>query len=124
MYAYPDWEFPENNFEEERSDVYWAGWALAEYQWFTCKRYKDVFSRIPFSEIVSMYSVHHEMDIEHFIAAKEKDGAEQMLPELSSEIQSVYRQTKEGNGQRWLMIDLEDEGEIFEDILRLIVLRV
>ena len=25
------------------------------------------------------------------------------------EIQKIYRETKEGNGQRWLMIDLEDE---------------
>ena len=52
---------------EERSEVYWAGWALAEYQWATCRRFKDIFSRIPLSEIVTMYSVYHEMDIGHFI---------------------------------------------------------
>lgn len=66
-YAYPDKEYPEKPFSEERSNIYWAGWALAEYQWSTRKRFKDIFTRISFSEIISMYSVYHEMDIEHFI---------------------------------------------------------
>lgn len=66
-YAYPDREFPDRIFSEERSDVYWAGWALAEYQWETGKRFKDIFSRIELSEIISMYGVYHEMDIGHFI---------------------------------------------------------
>ena len=66
-YAYPNWKFPERIFSEDRSDVYWAGWALAEYQWVTGKRFKDIFSRVSFSEIVLMYRVYHEMDIGHFI---------------------------------------------------------
>ena len=66
-YAYPNWKFPEKIFSEDRSNAYWAGWALAEYQWATCKRFKDIFSRISLSQIVSMYHVYHEMDIEHFI---------------------------------------------------------
>ncbi|MDD7390585.1 MAG: helix-turn-helix transcriptional regulator [Lachnospiraceae bacterium] len=66
-YADPHRELPERIFSEERSDVYWAGWALAEYQWETAKRFKDIFSRIAFSEIISMYRVYHEMDIRHFI---------------------------------------------------------
>ena len=66
-YAYPNWKFPEKIFSEDRSNVYWAGWALAEYQWATCKRFKDIFSRISLSQIISMYHVYHEMDIEHFI---------------------------------------------------------
>lgn len=67
MYAYTNYKFPKKIFSEERSEVYWAGWALAEYQWDTCRRFKDIFSRIPLSEIVTMYSVYHEMDIGHFI---------------------------------------------------------
>lgn len=65
--VYPLRTFPEKSFSLERSPVYWAGWALAEYQWSTGKRFKDIFSRISLSEIISMYSVYHEMDIEHFI---------------------------------------------------------
>ena len=66
-YAYPDREFPESILSEDRSPAYWAGWALAEYQWAAGKRFKDIFSRISLSEILSMYRVYHEMDIEHFI---------------------------------------------------------
>ena len=66
-YAYPNWKFPGRIFSEDRSNMYWAGWALAEYQWATCKRFKDIFSRISLTDIISMYSVYHEMDIEHFI---------------------------------------------------------
>ena len=66
-YAYRNYKFPDRVFSEDRSNVYWAGWALAEYQWITCKRFKDIFSRVSLAEIISMYSVYHEMDIEHFI---------------------------------------------------------
>lgn len=66
-YAYPNRELPKKEYSEERSSVYWAGWALAEYQWLTCKRFKDIFSKISLSEIISMYSVYHEMDIGQFI---------------------------------------------------------
>lgn len=54
-------------FTQDRSPEYWAGWALAEYQWYTGKRLKDIFIRIPLSHIIEMYSVYHEMDISRFI---------------------------------------------------------
>ena len=66
-YAYPNRMFPEEFISGDRSNIFWAGWALAEYQWTTCKRFKDIFSRVSLAEIISMYSVYHEMDIEHFI---------------------------------------------------------
>ena len=66
-YAYPNLIFPDEFITGDRSDIFWTGWALAEYQWKTCKRFKDIFSRISIVEIISMYSVYHEMDIEHFI---------------------------------------------------------
>lgn len=66
-YVYPDMEFPERIFRKGRSKVYWVGWALAEYQWATCKRFKDIFSKVSFHEILLMYDVYHEMDIGHFI---------------------------------------------------------
>ena len=72
LYAYPNKEFPEKIFSEDRSNVYWAGWALAEYQWTTKKRFRDIFARISFTEIISMYNVYHEMDILHFIEALNK----------------------------------------------------
>lgn len=49
------------------SSEYWADWALAEYQCYCGKRYIDIFEHVKVSEIISMYSVYHEMDIFSFI---------------------------------------------------------
>ncbi len=78
-YADPNRQCPEAIPAEDRSQIYWAGWALAEYQWTTRKRFKDLFARVPLSEIIAMYSVYHEMDISHFIEDlnKKYDAVEQ-----------------------------------------------
>ena len=65
--AYGKKELPEPTQSEDRSPEYWAGWALASYQWYYARRFKDIFDRIPMKEIIGMYSVYHEMDISHFI---------------------------------------------------------
>lgn len=65
--AFPNKKFEEYTSAKSRSDLYWAGWALADYQWVTCKRFKDIFDKIPFSEIVLMYKAYHEMSAENFI---------------------------------------------------------
>ena len=65
--AYGKKELPEPTLSEDRSPEYWAGWALASYQWYYARRFKDIFERIPMNEIIGMYSVYHEMDISHFI---------------------------------------------------------
>lgn len=57
------------------------------------------------------------------VGAKEKEPVETILPELSTVTQDIYHQTKEGNGQRWLMIDLEDADGVYEDVLKLIAIR-
>ena len=58
---------PKPSQSEDRSPEYWAGWALASYQWYYARRFRDIFDRIPLKEIIGMYSVYHEMDISHFI---------------------------------------------------------
>lgn len=57
------------------------------------------------------------------VGVKEKEIVEAALPEMCTEIQEIYYQTKEGNGQRWLMIDLNDADEIYADTLKLIDIR-
>ncbi|MBS6395566.1 MAG: DUF3788 domain-containing protein [Clostridiales bacterium] len=57
------------------------------------------------------------------IGKGEKEAAEQILPELPSVLGEIYHQTEEGNGQRWLMVDLEDQDEVYAGVKRLIQLR-
>lgn len=78
--TYKKKKLPEPQYSEEFSAVYWAGWALAEYQWYSGMRFKDIFAHIRLTEIILMYPVFHEMDISCFIRAmNEKCTAE--LPE-------------------------------------------
>lgn len=57
------------------------------------------------------------------IGRKEKERAEELLLTCAPVLQQIYEETKEGNGQRWMMIDLEDADEVYHDVLRLIELR-
>lgn len=57
------------------------------------------------------------------VGRKEKGVVENILPECTPEVQGIYNQTKEGNGQRWLMVDLEDKEGVYSDLLRLIQIR-
>lgn len=65
-YAYGESEFPRPSVLDGFSPEYWAGWALAEYQWKTGRRFETVFARVPLSEVVGMYPLFHEMDQLHF----------------------------------------------------------
>lgn len=58
------------------------------------------------------------------IGQKEKAKFEHMLPTFSTEIQEIYKVTKEGNHQKWLMIDLEDEDKKYEDVKKILKIRV
>lgn len=70
--TYQDKNAPEPRYAEDFSPAYWAGWALAEYQWYSGKRFRDIFRHTQLSEIIAMYSVYHEMDITKFIDAMEE----------------------------------------------------
>ena len=65
--TYKKKKLPEPRYSEGLSPEYWAGWALAEYQWYSGKRFKDIFEHVKMSEIIPMYSVYHEMDVSKFI---------------------------------------------------------
>ncbi|OUP50903.1 DUF3788 family protein [Lachnoclostridium sp. An181] len=46
-----------------------------------------------------------------------------LLPEYTPEVRNIYLQTQTGNGQKWLMIEVDDQDEVYNDILRLIDIR-
>ena len=71
---------PELRYSDDLSAAYWAGWALAEYQWYSGRRFKDIFEHVQFSAITLMYPVYHEMDVSHFIKAMETK-CQEALPE-------------------------------------------
>lgn len=59
-------KFPDPVFSFEKSPEFWAGWVLAQYQWRSALSFKEIFSRVGMSAIVSMYPKYHEMDYTRF----------------------------------------------------------
>lgn len=57
------------------------------------------------------------------VGRKEREPFEAMLPDCTPVLRDMYTRTKEGCGQRWLMIDLENRDELYRDVLRGIALR-
>lgn len=57
------------------------------------------------------------------IGRKEKESFETILPDCTPALREIYHNTKEGNGQRWLMVSLEDEDEMYLDVFRIIEIR-
>ncbi len=54
-------------YSSNRSAEYWAGWALAYYQWKTALSFSEIIKYIPIKSIVDMYPKYHEMDIRQFV---------------------------------------------------------
>lgn len=46
-----------------RTPEYWAGWALAQYQWYRGFTFAEIEEFAPMTDIVKMYSPYHEMSI-------------------------------------------------------------
>lgn len=53
----------------------------------------------------------------------ERPQFELLLPGLCEQIQNIYRMTEEGNGQRWLMFELDAEDEVYKGVMELIGIR-
>ena len=51
----------------DKSPEYWAGWALAYYQWFTSRSFMEILHAMSLNDIIRMYPLYHEMDLSHFV---------------------------------------------------------
>lgn len=50
----------------DRSPEYWAGWALAYYQWECNLSFRRITDAVSITEIIALYMPYHEMDIRQF----------------------------------------------------------
>lgn len=50
-----------------RSAEFWIGWAIAFYQWYSDRRFFEIFSAVPFEDLQRMYSPLHEADLTKFV---------------------------------------------------------
>ena len=50
-----------------RSKEYWIGWAVVYYQWYSCRKYSEIFKVFSFDNLQQMYYTLHEADITKFV---------------------------------------------------------
>ena len=50
-----------------RSIEYWIGWAVAYYQWYSGRKYSDIFKVVSYDNLKKMYYTLHEADISRFV---------------------------------------------------------
>ncbi len=50
-----------------KSPEYWLGWAVAYYQWYSGRSFRQIFKALPFSVLRQMYDTLHEADISKFV---------------------------------------------------------
>lgn len=59
-------DYPSLQPDEGRSPEFWIGWVLAAFQWrFACS-FREVFSRVPLTELLAWYPLYHEMGQDQF----------------------------------------------------------
>ncbi|MCR5790855.1 MAG: helix-turn-helix transcriptional regulator [Lachnospiraceae bacterium] len=50
----------------DKSPVYWSGWAVAYYEWYSNIPFERINEYVPIDEIRDMYNPYHEADITKF----------------------------------------------------------
>lgn len=54
---------PKPAWRENRSDLFWCGWILAYYQWYTNQSFASIWQAISIRTLQKMYVTLHEADI-------------------------------------------------------------
>ena len=57
------------------------------------------------------------------VGKKEKERTEALLGQMSEQFRTIYNNTVEGMGQRWLIFRLTGHDALYEDLLTLIKIR-
>lgn len=74
----------------ERSVEYWIGWIVAYYQWYSARRYSDIFKVLTFDDLKKMYYTLHEADISKFVDIAEERIKEYFKDTNLKRIRTVY----------------------------------
>lgn len=71
--AYISFSDTEDIMYLDKSPEYWAGWALAFYQWHSGLSFSEILSAVPLSGIIGMYYPFHEADVSNFTSAMDAE---------------------------------------------------
>jgi DNA-binding transcriptional regulator YiaG len=78
----------ENRFG--RSVEYWIGWAVACYQWYSGRKYSDIFRVLSYDNLSKMYDTLHEADVYKFVAVVDSQMKEHFSETNLKRIRTIY----------------------------------
>lgn len=73
-----------------RSKEYWIGWAVAYYQWYSGRKFGDIFKALSFEDLQNMYYALHEADITKFADIADKRMKEYFPDTNLKRIRTIY----------------------------------
>lgn len=72
----------------DRSRVYWAGWMLTHYQWYSNHSFESILDLIPYEDLLGLYDTLHEADIQ-----KSYEVLDTHYEEAESKLKKVRKQS-------------------------------
>ena len=67
-----EWPQEKPTFNLEKSPIYWAGWILAWYQWYSGQNFRRISEFLTLVQVRDMYHPYHEMDPVQFADAADR----------------------------------------------------
>lgn len=99
----------------DKSPEYWAGWALAYYQWYSGLRFSQIHKALTFSELLRLYPTLHEADISKFVEVagqiirRKKEDTETNLSRLRKARGFSQKELSRASGVSMRMIQLYEQ---------------
>ena len=107
----------------DKSPEYWAGWALAFYQWFSARSFEQLQrDGLSIEIVISLYPTHHEADLTKFaqtadaIIREHTEKHPRSLKTLRKEAHLTQQELSELSGVTLRMIQAYEQGD--QDIRR------
>lgn len=99
----------------DKESVYWAGWAVAYYEWSSAIPFRIIEEVVPFKSIQGMYHPYHEMDITQFAdemdSKMSKANAARRLGRLRRYAELTQRELAERSGISIRTIQQYEQGQ-------------
>ncbi len=102
----------------EKSPAYWAGWALAYYQWQTALRFSYLYKHgLNMNSLLSLYPTLHEADLSKFtevadhIIQESRSSAKSNLQQMRRLCDFTQKELAQVSGVSLRMIQLYEQGQ-------------
>lgn len=103
------------SYAPDKSPEYWAGWAVAYYEWCRDLPFARIEETVPISEIVEMYHPYHEADITKFVVELDRrllrGHEESRLSRLRGYAELTQKALAERSGVSVRMIEQYEQGK-------------